>query len=223
VYERYALGILAELFRTHDRVVVVGGTGLYLRALMYGLDDMPGIPKQTRAAVEALYREKGIEALQDAIRREDPAFTGDEDLQNPQRLVRALEVVRTTGRSIRDFQQSALISRDFEMIPIVLDLPRSELYDRINRRVDGMMADGLLEEVRSLQPYRQLNALQTVGYKELFAYLDGSMTLDQAVDKIRQHTRNYAKRQLTWFRSDPAWHWYHPDAWERVISDLLRT
>jgi tRNA dimethylallyltransferase len=222
-FERYALSTLQELFRTHDRVVVVGGTGLYLKALMYGLDEIPGIPKEFRQELETLYHAKGLEALQEAIRQEDPRFAETGDLQNPHRLIRALEVVRATGKSIRDFQRSAAEGRDFEMVAIALDLPRAELYDRINRRVDQMMAEGLLEEVRALQPYQHLNALQTVGYQELFDYLNGKMTLEQAVDKIKQHTRNYAKRQLTWFRADPAWRWYHPDAWSQVLEDQSRT
>jgi tRNA dimethylallyltransferase len=207
VFERYALDTLHELFKTVDRVVVVGGTGLYLKALIQGLDDMPVIPGNIRREIEILYREKGLESLQDAIRREDPLFAQDADLQNPQRLIRALEVVRATGHSIRHFQQSRQVERDFTMIRIALDFPREELYQRINRRVDLMMERGLLEEVRSLLPYRHLNALQTVGYRELFEYLDGKATLEDAVNKIKQHTRNYAKRQLTWFRADPAWQW----------------
>jgi tRNA dimethylallyltransferase len=223
VYARYALETLRELFLTHDRVVVVGGTGLYLKALMYGLDEIPGIPKELRQDLETLYHAKGLEALQETIRREDPKFAETGDLQNPHRLIRALEVVRATGKSIRDFQQSAAAARDFDIVPIALDLPRAELYDCINRRVELMMAEGLLEEVRGLQPYRHLNALQTVGYQELFDYLDGKMSLEQAVDKIKQHTRNYAKRQLTWFRADPAWRWYHPDAWAQVLEEQFRT
>jgi tRNA dimethylallyltransferase len=223
VYERYAIATLRELFRTHDRVVVVGGTGLYLKALMFGLDEMPEIPQGLRLEIDNLFHEKGLEALQEAIRREDPKFMESGDLQNPHRLIRALELVRATGKSIRDFQRSAAEQRNFDMVRIALDLPRAELYDRINRRVDEMMTEGLLEEVRHLQPFQHLNALQTVGYRELFDYLNGKMSLEQAVDKIKQHTRNYAKRQLTWFRADPAWQWYHPDALAKALEEQFKT
>jgi tRNA dimethylallyltransferase len=210
VYERYALDTLDMLFQSHQRVIVVGGTGLYLKALMHGLDEMPEIPPHVRQRIEDLYREGGLEALRTAVRAEDPLFARDADLSNPRRMIRALEVMRSTGRSIRSYQQSQAAIRDFDIIPPVLDLPREELYARINRRVDDMMAQGLLEEVRRLLPYKQLNALQTVGYRELFDYLDGKISFDKAVDEIKKNTRHYAKRQLTWFRSDPAWRWLHP-------------
>jgi tRNA dimethylallyltransferase len=210
VYERYALDTLRVLFQTHARVIVVGGTGLYLKALMYGLDDIPEVAPAVRETIEAIYRQQGLDALRTMIQEEDPLFAEDADLSNPRRMIRALEVMRSTGRSIRSYQQSQAAIRDFDIIPFVLDLPREELYARINRRVDDMMAQGLLEEVRSLLPYKQLNALQTVGYRELFDYLDGKISLDKAVDEIKKNTRHYAKRQLTWFRSDPVWRWVHP-------------
>lgn len=211
VYERYALDTLDMLFQTFRRVIVVGGTGLYLKALMVGLDDMPEIPEQVRQDIEALYRQQGLDGLRAAVQSEDPLFAQDADLSNPQRMIRALEVKRATGKSIRAFQRAKPVTRDFRMVPFVLDLPREELYGRINQRVDQMMAEGLLDEVRSLLPYKHLNALQTVGYRELFDCLDGKTSLDEAVEAIKKHTRHYAKRQLTWFRSDPVWQWVHPD------------
>jgi tRNA dimethylallyltransferase len=217
VFERYALDTLQDLFRTVDRVIVVGGTGLYLRALMQGLDEMPVIPGEIRQEIESQYRSKGLYSLQEAIRKEDPQYAQDADLNNPQRLIRALEVVRATGKSIRHFQQSRKPEREFAMIRIALDLPREELYQRINKRVDLMMKQGLLEEVKSLLLYKHLNALQTVGYRELFDYLEGNMKLPEAIDKIKQHTRNYAKRQMTWFRADPSWKWFHPDDLDGII------
>ncbi len=218
VFERYALDTLQDLYRTINRVIVVGGTGLYLRALMEGLDEMPLIPGEIRKEIDTQYRSKGLVSLQESIRREDPQYAQDADLHNPQRLIRALEVVRATGKSIRYFQQSRKPEREFTMIRIALDLPREELYQRINKRVDLMMEQGLLEEVKSLLPYKHLNALQTVGYRELFDYLEGKIELPEAISKIKQHTRNYAKRQLTWFRADPSWKWFHPDDLDGMIE-----
>ena len=219
VFERYALDTLDLLFQNHVRVIVVGGTGLYLKALMYGLDEMPEIPLQVRQGIEDFYREQGLEALRTAVEREDPLFAQDADLSNPQRMIRALEVKRATGKSIRSFQQTKPAKRDFQVVPFVLDLPREELYARINQRVDSMMAEGLLEEVRSLLPQKDLNALQTVGYRELFAHLEGKYSIEVAVDEIKKNTRHYAKRQLTWFRADPVWRWVHPDEDLSVMLD----
>jgi tRNA dimethylallyltransferase len=209
VFEHYALDVLDRLFQTHRRVIVVGGTGLYLKALMYGLDAMPAVPAQVRQGIEDLYRQQGIDALRAMVQAEDPLFARDADLSNPQRMMRALEVMRATGRSIRQYQQASPVSRNFEVIPFVLDLPREELYQRINLRVDQMMEAGLLDEVRQLLPFRKINALQTVGYREIFALLDGRTSLEKAIEAIKQNTRHYAKRQLTWFRSNPIWQWVH--------------
>jgi tRNA dimethylallyltransferase len=211
VFERYALDTLDMLFQSHRRVIVVGGTGLYLKALMYGLDEMPEIPPQVRQRIEDLYQEQGLESLRAAVQSEDPLFARDADLDNPQRMIRALEVIRATGRSIRDFQHAKPAKRAFRIQAFVLDLPREELYHRINARVDEMMAQGLLDEVCGLLPYKHLNALQTVGYRELFDYLEGKTSLMETVETIKKNSRHYAKRQLTWFRSDPVWQWVHPD------------
>jgi tRNA dimethylallyltransferase len=198
-YESYALSALEDIFSRADKAIVVGGTGLYIRALMQGLDEMPAVPEQIRQAVASLYQREGLEGLQQAIRKEDPLFLKEGDIDNPRRLLRALEIIRTSGKSIRFFQQRAPVERPFAMKLTVMQLPREELYERINQRVDRMMEQGLLEEVKSLLPYRHLNALQTVGYRELFEHVDGQCSLEDAVAKIKQHTRHYAKRQITWW------------------------
>lgn len=199
-YEAYALDALREIFSAHHVAIVVGGTGLYLRALMAGLDAIPAVPPSLREAVQQSYDAHGIDWLREALMQEDPDFFAHGEMKNPQRMMRALEVVRATGKSIRTFQHASGPERNFKTIPLRVTLSREALYQRINQRVDKMMEEGLVEEARSLLPFRHLNALQTVGYQELFAYFDGHGTLDEAVAQIKTHTRNYAKRQETWFR-----------------------
>jgi tRNA dimethylallyltransferase len=198
-YESYALKALEDIFSRSDKAIVVGGTGLYIRALMQGLDEMPAVPEQIRQSVASLFQREGLEGLQQSIRKEDPLFLKEGDIDNPRRVIRALEIIRTSGKSIRFFQQRLPVERPFSMKLTVMQLPREQLYERINQRVDRMMEQGLLEEVKSLLPYRHLNALQTVGYRELFEHLDGQYSLEDAVAKIKQHTRHYAKRQITWW------------------------
>lgn len=221
-YESLALGYLEEVFRTAKVAVVCGGTGLYIKALCEGLDEMPSVPPELAAGLEREYREKGLEWLQQSVQEEDPAFyVGGADVQNPMRLLRALGFVRATGSSILAYRSATRKERPFRIVKTALDLPRELLYERINRRTGVMMEQGLLEEVKALFPYRHLKNLQTVGYTELFDYLEGHCSLDEAVDKIRQHTRNYAKRQLTWFRKDPEFHWFRaddPDVVDKVFS-----
>ena len=206
-FERLALGWLAEIFTTADTAIVCGGTGLYIRALCEGLDEMPQVDAGIISEIDAAYKANGIGWLQDALREEDPAFADNPEWSNPARLLRALGFVRSTGKSILDYRSGGKKKRPFRIIKVALDMPREELYARINTRVETMMAAGLLEEVRALLPFRHLKPLQTVGYTELFEYLDGLRTLDEAVDKIRQHTRNYAKRQLTWLRREKDVQW----------------
>lgn len=218
-FEAFALEKTAELFHRHDTVVMVGGTGLYIKALTDGLDDIPEVPKEIHESVVAAYQQHGLSWLQQKVVERDPLFYHEGERQNPQRLMRALEVVEATGRSIFEFRTGQKKQRDFAVEKIALDLPRERLYQNINHRVDQMMEQGLLEEVRSLVPFQHLNALQTVGYRELFAYLDGQTTLPEAVEAIRQNTRRYAKRQLTWFRKDNEFTWLPPDA-EAVLAHL---
>jgi tRNA dimethylallyltransferase len=220
-FEQYALQKTIEIFRGHDQLIVTGGTGLYLKAFITGFDAMPAVAGETREMVRAVYLNEGLDGLRDKIEKEDPVFSASDDLKNPHRMMRALEFVRTTGTSIRNYQQAKPKERPFSIISIGLELPREELYDRINARVDKMMEDGLLEEVKSLLPYKQLNAMQTVGYRELFAYIAGDMSLEKAVDKIKQNTRHYAKRQLTWFKADPSIKWFHPDDADSILAYIL--
>ena len=212
-FERDALAVLKTKFETHDTAIMVGGTGLYIRAVCEGLDTFPDVPPPIRDVYEDIFQKLGVEPLQKLLKEVDYEYFIKADIQNPMRLIRALSVWKVSGKPFSSFLSGTKVERDFTPIYIALDLPRSVLYDRINRRVDVMMAEGLLEEAKSLYPFKHLNALQTVGYTELFAHFDGEMTLDEAVDKIKQHTRNYAKRQMTWFRKNDFWQRVDPQLW----------
>ncbi len=212
-FAKEASAYLDEIFEDHDVAIVCGGTGLYIKALVEGLDDIPPIPDEIRAEAIRLYKEKGIDALRNKLLELDPSFAGRGDIDNPQRMMRALEVVLFLGKSIFDFhksvdssqltvnsQPSTINRQQISFTYKILDLPREMLYERINKRVDKMIEDGLEDEVRSLMAHKDLTALQTVGYKEFFDYFDGKCTREEAIEKIKQHTRNYAKRQITWFK-----------------------
>ncbi|TCJ16569.1 tRNA (adenosine(37)-N6)-dimethylallyltransferase MiaA [Flaviaesturariibacter flavus] len=218
-YEQYALNVTRRVFQKQDTIVVVGGTGLYIKALCEGMDAIPEIPAEIRKGLQADYEKYGLEWLQQLVAKSDPHYFASGETQNPHRLLRAMEVKQATGRSILDFHSRQPSERPFDVVKIVLDLPREELYDRINRRVLQMMADGLEAEARALLPLRKLNALQTVGYKELFEHFDGKCTLEASVNDIQTNTRHYAKRQLTWFRKEEGSAWMAPDS-ETVISYL---
>ncbi|HMM11312.1 MAG TPA: tRNA (adenosine(37)-N6)-dimethylallyltransferase MiaA [Bacteroidales bacterium] len=206
-YERDALSKLQELF-DHNRVVVLtGGSGLFLDAVSMGLDNIPEVENHVRQRVGQMLMEQGIKALQAELERVDPAYFSEVDKQNPRRLQRALEVYYQTGRPFSYFRQRQTLPRPFAYIRFTLRPERIDLINRINLRVERMMEEGLLDEVRKLYSYRHLNALNTVGYKELFEYLDGKVTLEAAVNNIKVHTRQYAKRQLTWFRRNKDNHW----------------
>lgn len=217
-FERDALKLLADLFIHHDDVVLVGGSGLFVRALCEGLDNLPKAPIEVREKLNTLLQEKGLEALQQKLQDVDPAYYATADIQNPQRVVRALEVFEATGKPFSSFRQQEFLERPFEICTIGLNMERSELYDRINRRVDHMMDSGLLEEVKSLLPYRHKPALLTVGYAEIFDYLDGKCTLEEAVDRIKQNSRRYAKRQITWFKKHGNTCWFSPYAWDEILT-----
>lgn len=206
-YEREALAALEELFRTHDKVLMVGGAMLYIDAVCHGLDDMPRVPTELRERLQKAYAEQGLGWLQEQVQQADPQYFAEADIQNPQRLLHALEISMASGRPYSAFRLGTRKQRPFGVVKIGLNRPREELYARINARVDSMLAQGLLEEVRAVMPLRHLNALNTVGYKEMFRYLDGEWTLEQAADMVRQNSRHYAKRQLTWFNADPSMHW----------------
>ena len=213
VFEQYAVNKCAELFKTHDAIVMVGGTGLYIKAFAEGIDIIPAIDRSIRATIIEDYQAQGLSWLQHAVQSEDPVYFASGEIQNPQRLMRALEVIRGTGKSIRNYQQGQPVERDFAITKIALDIPRGELNDRINRRVDLMMEAGLLREVESLYAYRELPALKTVGYAELFDYIDGKLSLPEAIERIKINTRQYAKRQMTWFRKDKEVEWVQEWKW----------
>lgn len=206
-YEREALASLEELFQTRDKVLMVGGAMLYIDAVCNGLDDIPAVPKDLREQLQRQLETNGLVWLQEQVRQADPKYFAEADTQNPQRLLHALEVSMTSGQPYSAFRSGAKKERPFRVVKIALNRPRDILYSRINARVKQMLEQGLLDEVRAVEPLRHLNALNTVGYKEMFRYLDGEWTLEQAADMIRQNSRHYAKRQLTWFRADPDIHW----------------
>lgn len=201
VYERYALAVTEKIFASHDHLVVCGGTGLYIHAFCNGIDDMPEISSSIRVQVLQKWEEEGLVGLQQWIQQIDPLFwEKTHEQQNRVRLMRALEMKLATGKSLIEFQKGKDVVRSFQIKKIFIDWPRELLYERINQRVDQMIEQGLLDEVKHVFPYRSLKALQTVGYQELFDHLEGKCSLEFAVDKIKQHTRNYAKRQITWFK-----------------------
>lgn len=218
VFERFALQKTNELLRLHDVIVMVGGTGLYLKAFSEGLDIIPDIEPAIRENIIRNYEVKGLEWLQQELKLKDPSFYETGEIQNPQRMMRALEVVEATGQSIVSFRKGAKNEKDFTIIKTGLELPREELIRNINTRTDKMMEAGLLEEVKELTPFKKLNALQTVGYKELFDYLDGDISLNEAVSRIKINTRQYAKRQMTWFKKDKSINWFHPDDIQALIA-----
>ena len=217
-YETQALERLERLFADHDYVVAVGGSGLYVRALCKGMDDLPQADESLRAELNRRLEAEGVGGLAEQLRELDPVYYEVVDRSNPARVVRALEVCLQTGRPYSEQRTGERRPRPFEIVKIGVDLPREELYDRINRRVDQMLADGLEAEARTLYPYRELNALQTVGYREFFDYFDGCTSYDEAVELIKRNSRRYAKRQLTWFRRDPEVRWFRPDDDEAMIN-----
>lgn len=217
-YEVQALARLKELFERHDHVVAAGGSGLYVRALCEGMDDLPRADASLRAELSAQLAGMGVEALAERLRLLDPVYYERVDRNNPARVVRALEVCLQTGRPYSELRTGRRRKRDFETVKIGVDLPREVLYERIDRRVDAMMAAGLEAEARSLYPFRELNALQTVGYRELFDHFDGRTTLEEAVELIKRNSRRYAKRQLTWFRRDADIRWFAPDDDRSIIE-----
>lgn len=210
-FEKQGLALLEELFKAHDIVILVGGSGLYIKALCEGFDEIPQADEGVRERLNTELIDKGITPLQEELKRVDPAYYGEVDINNPQRVIRALEVYRTTGQPFSSYRKAITNPRPFKCVKIALDMPREVLYDRINRRVDIMVEQGLVDEVRSLIPYRHLNALNTVGYSELFDYFDEKLDLNTALDLIKQNTRRFAKRQLTWFRKDKEIHWLAPE------------
>lgn len=213
-----ALKLMTALFEKHDILILVGGSGLYIDAICKGLDNLPEIDLSIRENLNNEFENEGIEGIRAKLKALDPEYFGKVDQSNPQRMIRGLEVVLSTGEKLSSLLTNNKKERPFEMIKIGLNTDRAVLYDRINSRVDSMMQEGLLDEVRALSPYRQYNALKTVGYAELFDYLDGKTDLASAVAMIKQNTRRFAKRQLTWFRRDTEITWFEPSE----ISEITR-
>jgi tRNA dimethylallyltransferase len=228
VFEQYALDAVKEIFSRHNVAVMVGGTGLYVKAFSEGMDSMPAIAPEIRKQIIEGYEQQGLFWLQQQVADNDPLYYNTGEIQNPQRLMRALEVKLATGQSIRQYQQGKKAQRDFRIVKIGLELPKETLHDNINQRVEIMMQQGLLDEVKGLTPWRHLNALQTVGYTELFNYLDGTSSLNAAVEFIQRNTRQYAKRQMTWFRKSADVQWFSPkndaaviDHCHQIVTGLL--
>lgn len=215
-FEKDAIATLNELFKTQDIIFLVGGSGLYIDAVLNGVDDFIEVPIETREELNKKYEANGLEWLQNEVKKLDETYFNSVDTQNPQRLIRALEVCQHTGKPYSSFLNRPKEERNFIPIKILINTDRETLYSQINARVDDMMASGLLEEVKQLADQKHLNALKTVGYKELYAYLDASYNLNTAVDKIKQHTRNYAKRQLTWFKNQDNFEEFKPTDLEKI-------
>ncbi len=223
VYEQYALHAVEDIFKEKNVAVCVGGTGLYIKAFCEGIDSIPQTPADIRQQLTGEYQAKGLDWLQNEVQQKDLAFWKVAEQQNPHRLLRALEVLQSSGKSITTFRTGAEANRPFNIIKIGLELPRNILNERINQRIDQMMADGLLEEVKKLLPLHHLNALQTVGYRELFDHLNGLFTLPQAIERIKINTRQYAKRQMTWFKKDADITWFSADdIRDSEIEDFIK-
>ena len=218
LFEQQVLQLLDQLFQASDYALLTGGSMMYIDAVCDGIDDIPTIDDETRRLMKQRLADEGLEALCEELRRLDPEYYEIVDRQNPRRVVHALEICTMTGKTYTSFRRRKRRQRPFSIVKIALNRPREELYERINCRVDQMMSDGLLEEARALYPRKELNALNTVGYKELFDYLDGRWPLEEAVERIKGNTRRYARKQLTWYKKDEQIRWFHPDDKESIID-----
>ena len=217
LFEQQVLEILSRQFRSHDFALMAGGSMMYIDAVCDGIDDIPTVDDVTRETLKRRLAQEGLEALVEQLKELDPEYYEIVDRQNPRRVVQGLEICLMTGQTYTSFRKREKKERPFRIVKIGLNRPREELYDRINQRVDQMMQQGLLDEAKALYPMRQMNALNTVGYKELFDYLDGRWPLEEAVERIKGNTRRYARKQLTWYKKDPQIRWFHPDEKEQII------
>lgn len=217
-YEQDALRLLAELFRTSDYVILSGGSMMYVDAVVKGIDDIPTVPDYIRAEMKQRLESEGLEALGDELKRLDPEYHAIVDLKNPRRVLHALEICHSTGKTYTSFRVRACKPRPFNIIKIGLNIPRPRLFERINGRVDKMIAEGLVDEARELYPQRGLTALNTVGYNEMFKYFDGEMTLPVAIERMKKNTRVYAKKQLTWYKRDEEMTWFGPDDFDSIVE-----
>ncbi|MBO4840815.1 MAG: tRNA (adenosine(37)-N6)-dimethylallyltransferase MiaA [Bacteroidaceae bacterium] len=221
-YEEDVIKLTDQLSQTHDNLLLSGGSMMYIDAVCNGIDDIPTVAPEIREELKARLQTEGLDKLRNELKLLDPEYYNIVDLKNPKRIVHALEICYTSGKTYTSFRIRKKKERPFQIIKIGLRRDREDLFDRINRRVDMMMEEGLLEEAKRLYPYRQLNALNTVGYKELFNYIDGTWDLEFAVEKIKKNTRDYAKKQMTWFAHDESIHWFNPDN-EKEIMDFIST
>lgn len=220
-FERDAIALLDKLFKKHDVVVMVGGSGLYAKAIIDGLDDFPEVDEVIRQELNEAYAQKGIGYLQELLKTLDEVQYNQMDVQNPQRLIRALEVCRASGKPYSSFLQRKEKQRDFTSVQIGLTADRTEVYERINKRVDMMLEEGLLIEAQDMMPYKHLNALQTVGYKELFSFFEGECSFEAAIEAIKMNTRRFAKRQFTWFQKDKRIKWFdYRSSLEEVVLGI---
>ena len=218
MFEQDALNIIQNEFLSHPCALMSGGSMMYIDAVCNGIDDIPTVDDQTRAWMKRRLAEEGLPALVQELKELDPEHYSIVDKQNPRRVVHALEICHMTGKTYTSVRTNSKKERPFRILKIGLNRPREELYDRINRRVDQMMADGWLDEARNVYPLRHLNALNTVGYKELFLYFDGTWPLEEAVERIKGNTRRYMRKQLTWFKRDPEIHWFTPDETDEIVA-----
>ena len=219
MYEMDALKKLKEIYKENNLCIAVGGSGLYINALCYGIDDIPS-DQGIRNELETILKNQGIERLQQEVKRIDPSYYEEADIKNPRRLMRAIEVYRLTGKAYSSMRQNQPKERPFKTIWIGLSMEIEDLFDRINTRVDEMIENGLLDEVRSLIPIRERKALKTVGYREIFEHLDGKISLEEAIEKIKVNTRRYAKRQITWFKKNSEVNWFDNDAKAEIIAKI---
>ena len=221
LFEQQVLEILQREFTQHDYAIMAGGSMMYIDAVCNGIDDIPTVDDDTRNLLKQRLANEGLEVLVEELRQLDPEHYEIVDKQNPRRVVHALEICLMTGKTYTSFRKQEKKQRPFRIIKIGLNRDREELYQRINRRVDQMMAQGLLQEAERLYPQRSVNALNTVGYKELFDYMDGRWSLEEAVERIKGNTRRYARKQLTWFKRDDSLRWFHPDQQEDILNYIL--
>ena len=219
-YEMDVMNLTEELFRTHETLLLTGGSMMYIDAVCKGIDDIPTVDDITRRTLLNRYETEGLEPLVSELRLLDPEYYNIVDLKNPKRVIHALEICYMTGRTYTSFRTQTTKVRPFRIIKIGLQRDREDLYERINCRVDQMVKDGLVAEARRVYPYRHLNSLNTVGYKELFAHFDGACTLEFAIEKIKQNSRIYSRKQTTWYRRDKDIHWFHPDDEESIVKCL---
>ena len=222
VFEKYALKAAEKIFQKNDVTIMVGGTGMYIKAFCEGIDEIPEIDIDVRGEIIKNYKEKGLLWLQNEVEKTDPIFWRDAEQKNPQRLMRALEVIVSTGKSVTTFRTNKKIQRSFSIKKIGISMPKEQLHANINTRVDEMIRQGLIDEVKSLYPYKNLNALQTVGYKEIYNFLDKKITLPEAITQIKTNTKHYAKRQLTWFKKDKQITWIQSTNFKLIENKSLR-